>query len=81
MKPIRLLLAVFCCIPIAVGTVRAQTSYHLQVVNNQNQPAGNLSVRFVESTTFERIEKKTNASGALDLVLIMVNYGSVPLAK
>lgn len=64
MKSIRLLLAALCCMPV----VSAQTTYHLQVMNDQNQPAGNLSVRFVESKTFERIEKKTNASGALDLV-------------
>ncbi|MNJ88956.1 von Willebrand factor type A domain protein [compost metagenome] len=64
MKSIRLLLAAFCCMPL----VYSQTNYHLQVVNNQNQPAGNLSVRFVESKTFERIEKKTNAAGILDLV-------------
>ena len=68
MKPIRHLLSALCCIPIATGIAHAQTNYHLQVVNNQNQPAGNLSVRFVEAKTFERIEKKTNASGALDLV-------------
>lgn len=64
MKPIRLLLATLCYLPV----VSAQTNYHLQVVTNQNQPAANLSVRFVESTTFERIENKTNASGVLDLV-------------
>lgn len=64
MKPIRLLLAMLCCIPIA----DAQINYHLQVVNNQDQAVGNLSVRFVESTTFERIEKKTNAAGILDMV-------------
>lgn len=66
MKPIRLVLATLCCVPIS--SVDAQINYHLQVSNNQNQPAGNLSVRFVESTTFERIEKKTNAAGILDLV-------------
>jgi uncharacterized protein YegL len=64
MKPFRLLLAMLCCIPIA----HTQTSYHLQVVNNQEQAAGNLAVRFVESTTFERVEKKTNAAGILDMV-------------
>lgn len=65
MKPIRLVLMALCCVPFISNT---QIDYHLQVVNNQNQPAGNLSVRFVESTTFERIEKKTNASGILDMV-------------
>lgn len=64
MKSFRLLLAAMCCIPIA----NTQINYHLQVVNNQGQAAGNLSVRFVESTTFERIEKKTNAAGILDMV-------------
>jgi uncharacterized protein YegL len=46
----------------------AQTSYHLVLDNNQGKPVPNMTVRFVEANTFERIEKKTNASGILDLV-------------
>jgi uncharacterized protein YegL len=64
MRTIRLLLGFLCIFSGA----NAQTSYHLQVMDNQNKPAGNLSVRFVETTTFERIETKTNASGSLDIV-------------
>ena len=55
MKTVRLVLAL-CCMPF----VNAQISYHLQVMDNQNKPAGNLAVRFVEINSFERIEKKTN---------------------
>lgn len=44
----------------------AQTKYHLQVKDNQGKPAANLLVRFVETNTFERIEKKLSPSGTLD---------------
>ncbi len=64
MRTLRLLLACLC---VHVGA-SAQTTYHLQVMDNQGKPAANLSVRFVESKTFERIEKKTSATGSLDIV-------------
>lgn len=63
MKTLLILVTLVVAIPLF-----AQTTYHLQVMNNQNQPAPNLAVRFVEANTFERIEKKTSATGSLDMV-------------
>jgi len=51
----------------AITLLTGQTTFHLELTDNQGKRLPNMSVRFVESSTFERIEKKTNNLGVLDM--------------
>lgn len=50
-----------------VTILSGQTTFHLEVADNTGKRLPNMAVRFVESSTFERIEKKTNNFGVLDI--------------
>lgn len=57
----------FLSFMIVINLLKGQTAFHLELKDNQGKRLPNMSVRFVESSSFERIEKKTNHLGVLDM--------------
>lgn len=62
------LLLFSCAIASFFAGAQPRLTYHLEVRNNQRVAVAQIPVVFIESTTFERIEFKTDAAGKLDAV-------------
>jgi len=62
-----LLLTCFACFA-AHAFSQNNFQYHLEVRDNQNAVVRDIAVVFIEKSTFERMEKKTDGGGKLDVV-------------
>jgi len=58
------------CFALCAWPAFSQTNfqYHLQVLDNQGSVKRDIAVVFIETSTFERIETKTDGGGKLDMV-------------